>query len=118
MQTDHWYFSCTKSGIFLPMKLIYQGKTNRCHRTGIEFSEGFNITHTKNHWSNEDKVIEHLESIIFPFAKSKRAELDLEEEQKSMLIDENHCVSVFAPAKLTHVFQQLNLTINGVANHF
>ena len=47
-------FSCTKSGIFLPMQLIYQGKTNRCHPTGIEFPEGFNITHTKNHWSNED----------------------------------------------------------------
>ena len=60
--------------------------------------------------------------------------MDLEEEQKGMLIfdvlkvqctqlvfdliDENHCVSVFAPAKLTHVFQQLDLTINGVANHF
>ena len=34
-------FSCTKSGIFLPMQLIYQGKTNRCHPTGIEFPEGF-----------------------------------------------------------------------------
>ena len=45
-------FSCTKSGIFLPMQLIYQGNTNCCHPTGIEFPEGFNITHTKNHWSN------------------------------------------------------------------
>ena len=68
------------------MQLIYQGKTNRCQPTGIEFSEGFNITHTKNYWRNEDNVIEHLESIIFPFAKSKRAKLDLEEEQKFMLI--------------------------------
>ena len=76
-------FSCTKSEIFLPMQLINQGKTNRCHPTGIEFPEGFNITHTKNHWSNEDKVIEHLESIIFPFAKSKRADLHLEEEQNA-----------------------------------
>ena len=113
-------FSCTKSGIFLPMQLIYQGKTNRHHPTGIEFPEGFNITHTKNHWSNEDKVIEHLESIIFPFAKSNRAELDLEKEQKCMLIfdvfkaqctqrvfdliDENYCVTVFVPPNLTHVF--------------
>ena len=68
------------------MQLIYQGKTNRCHPAGIEFPEGFNITHAKNHWSNEAKVIEHLESIIFPFATSKRAKLDLEEEQKHMLI--------------------------------
>ena len=57
-------FSCTKSGIVLPMQLIYQGQTKRCHLTGIEFPEGFNITHVKIHWSNEDKVIKHLESII------------------------------------------------------
>ena len=127
-------FSCTKSGIFLPMQLIYRGKTNCCHPTGTEFLEGFNITHAKNHWSNEDKIIEHLESIIFPFAKSKRAELDLEEEQKCMLIfdvfkaqctqrvfdliDENHCVTVFVPANLTHLFQPLDLAINGVAKSF
>ena len=127
-------FSCTKSGIFLPMQLIYQGKTNHCHPIGTEFPKGFNITHTKNHWSNEDKVIEHLESIIFPFAKSNRAELDLEKEQKCMLIfdvfkaqctqrvfdliDENHCVTVFVPANLTHVFQPLDLAINGVAKSY
>ena len=79
-------FSCTKSGIFLPMQLIYRGKTNCCHPTGTEFLEGFNITHAKNHWSNEDKIIEHLESIIFPFAKSKRAELDLEEENANSFL--------------------------------
>ena len=53
--------SCTKSGIFLPMQLIYQGKTNRSHPTGIKFLEGSNIIHAKNHWTNEHKVIEHLE---------------------------------------------------------
>ena len=112
------------------MQLICQGKTNRCHPTDIEFPEGFNITHKKNHWSNEDKVIKHLESIIFSFAKSKRAELDLVEKQKYMLIfdvfkaqftqrvfdliNENHFVTVFVPANLTHVFQPLDLAINSV----
>ena len=116
------------------MQLIYQGKTNHCHPIGTEFPEGFNITHTKNHWSNEDKVIEHLESIIFPFAKSNRAELDLEKEQKCMLIfdvfkaqctqrvfdliDENHCVTVFVPENFTHAFQPLDLAINNVAKSF
>ena len=123
-------FSCVKSRIFLPMQLIYQGKTYCCHPTGIEFPEGFNIIHTKNHLSYEGKVIKHLQSIIFPFAKSKRAELDLEEEQKCMLIfvfkaqcnqrvfdlfDENHCVAAFIKTNLTHVFQPLDLAINGVA---
>ena len=43
------------------MQLIYQGKTNRSHPAGIEFLEGFDITHAKNHWTNDDKVIEHLQ---------------------------------------------------------
>ena len=34
------------------------------------------------------------------------------------LIDENHCVTVFVPANLTHVFQPLDLAINGVAKSF
>ena len=113
------------------MQLIQQSKTNPCHPTGIEFPEGFNSTHTKNHWSNEDKVIEHLESIIFSFAKSKRAELDLVEKEKYMLIfdvfkgqctqrvfhliNENHFVTAFVPANLTHVFQLLDWAINSVA---
>ena len=58
----------------------------------------------------------------------------LEEEQKCMLIfdvfkaqctqrvfdliDENHCVTVFVPANLTHVFQPLDLAINGAAKLF
>ena len=127
-------FSCTKSGLFLPMQLIYQGKTQRCHPTGIEFPEGFDVTHTENHWNNEEKVIEHFETVIFPFVESKRAELGLPEDQKALLIydvfkgqctqrvldliEENNCASVFVPPNLTHVSQPLDLTINGVAKAF
>ena len=60
-------FTCTKSGIFLPMQLIYEGKTIRCHPRDIDFPDGFNVTHTENHWSNKEKVIEHLEVIVFPY---------------------------------------------------
>ena len=116
------------------MQLIFQGKTNCYHPTGNEFHKGLNITHTKNHWSNENKVIEHLESIIFPFAKPNRAELDLEREQKCMLIfdvfkaqctqhvfdliDENYCVTVSVLVKITRVFQPLDLAINSVPKSF
>ena len=34
------------------------------------------------------------------------------------LIDENHCVTVFVSANLTHVFQPSDLAINGVAKSF
>ena len=75
-----------------------------------------------------------LNQLFLRFAKSKRTELYLEEEQKCMLIfdvfkarctqcvfdliDENYCVTVFVPANLTHVFQPLDLAINGAAKLF
>ena len=34
------------------------------------------------------------------------------------LIDENHCVTVLVPANLTHVFQPLDLAINGAVKSF
>ena len=76
----------TMSGFFLLVQLIYKGKTNRCVPKGIAFPEKFNLTFTPNHLSNEDKVIEHLEKIVFPFVSEKREELSLPGNQKAVLI--------------------------------
>jgi len=79
-------FAVTMTGQFLPMQLIYQGTTNRCLPKGVEFPDDWNVTYTKNHWSNEEKAIEHLEKVVFPYLKKQKAELKLTEEQKGMLI--------------------------------
>ena len=50
-------FTVSADGDFLPMQLIYAGKTARCHPNGINFPERFNITHTPNHWSCEMSAI-------------------------------------------------------------
>ena len=42
-------FTCTKSGLFLSMQLIYEGKTDRCHSRDTEFPDGFNVMHSENH---------------------------------------------------------------------
>ena len=47
-------FGIRLNGEFLPIQLIYQGKTERCHPK-FKFPEEFHVTHTKNHWSNEEK---------------------------------------------------------------
>ena len=83
-------FSCTKSGIFLPVQLVYQGETNRSHPTG---------TQSKNACS----------FLMFKAQCTQRI-FDL--------IDENHCVTAFVPANLIHLFQPLDLAINGVAKSF
>ena len=121
-------FTVTMSDLFLPMQLIYEGKTPRCLPQGISFPDNFNLTFTPNHWSNKDKVIEHLEKVVFPFIVEKRKELSLPDERKAILvfdvfkgqktervlhlIADNNCVCVFVPANM------LDLTVNGPAKQF
>ena len=45
-------FAVSATGEFLPMQLIYAGKTKRC-LPKIEFPRSFNVTYTENHWSNQ-----------------------------------------------------------------
>ena len=49
-------FSVTASGKFLPIHLIYQGKTDRCH-SKFKFPEEFHVTHTENHWSTKERQL-------------------------------------------------------------
>ena len=45
-------FACSMSGDFLPIQLVYQGKTIKC-LPKFQFPDGWNIIHTSNHWCNE-----------------------------------------------------------------
>ena len=127
-------FTVTMSGLFLPMQLIYEGKTPRCLPQGISFPDNFNLTFTPNHWSSEDKVMEPLEKVVFPFIVEKRKELSLPDGQKAILVVDvfkgqktervqhlianNNCVCVFVPANMANYFRPLDLTVNGPANQF
>ena len=65
-------FTVTKSGIFLPMQLIYEGKTDRCLPKDVTFPDGFDLTYTQNHWSNEEKALQHLTKVVFPYIEKKK----------------------------------------------
>lgn len=43
-------------GGFLPVQLIYKGKTSRCHPK-FNFPLEWDITHSPKHWSNENTMI-------------------------------------------------------------
>ena len=127
-------FTASATGTFIPMQLIYAGKTDRCHPQGIDFPEGFDVTHSENHWSNEQLACQHIKSIIIPFANKKKEELGLAEDQKVLLIfdvfrgqttdnylkllDENNFVYVFVPPNLTNHFQPLDSNVNSHAKTF
>ena len=122
------------AGDFLPMQLIYEGKTPRCLPKDVEFPKKFDMTFTPNHWSNEEKSKQLLDKVIFPYLRKKKHELVLSGDQKSLLIydvftgqttenieeciEENDCVIVYVSNNMTHYFQPLDLTVNPVAKHF
>ena len=52
---------------FLPPQLIYKGTTCRCLPT-VVFPDSWDITHTKNHWSNEKTMIQYVEKILLSYS--------------------------------------------------
>ena len=66
----------TLSGDFLPLQLIYAGKTTAC-LPNAKFPKDWLLSYTPNHWSNEDKTKEYIQSVIIPYVQRKRKELSL-----------------------------------------
>ena len=58
-------------GDFLPVQVIYTGKTTRCH-PHFEFPPGWHVTHSPNHWSTETTMLQYIEHIIEPYVRSVR----------------------------------------------
>ena len=73
-------------GDFLPVQVIYQGKTERCH-PNFEFPPEWDIIHSQKHWSNEATMIQYIEKIIVPYIQSTRAAL--EDDSPALVIMDN-----------------------------
>lgn len=52
-------------GDVLPVQLIYQGKTAAC-LLKVSFPHDWLLSYTPNHWSNDEKTREYIESVILP----------------------------------------------------
>lgn len=61
-------FCGTLSGDFLPIQLVYQGKTPRCH-PHYQFPGDWHITHSPKHWSTEETMKDYLHEILFPYVE-------------------------------------------------
>ena len=115
------------------MQIIYQGQTDRCHPK-FKFQEEFNITHSVDHWSNEEKTIELIEKVLLPYVKIKKEELDLRSTKKWLLIadvfkgqwkdkvksliEKHHGKMVPVPHNMTDYFQPLDVTVNPSCKSF
>ena len=126
-------FAVSSTGEFLPMQLIYGGKTKRS-LPRYEFPVSFSVRFTANHWSNTDKSLEFFDEIIFPYLEKKKEENGLPNEQHSLVIMDtfkgqdndilkefcstNRCELVIVPHNLTNKFQPLDLSVNKAAKAF
>ena len=79
-------FAATLDGQFLPMQLLYQGKTNRCHLK-FSFPCEFDVIHTPNHWPNKGTCIRFTESILNPYITRIRKEMDSPDQPALLIMD-------------------------------
>ena len=78
-------FSVTFSGVFLPMQLIYKGKTTQS-LPRYRFPEGFSLSVNEKHFSNSIESVKLLKEIIIPYVKKERESKGLSENQKALVI--------------------------------
>ena len=113
------------SGEFLPPQLIYHGKTTAC-LPRHQFPNDWLVTYTPNHWSNEDKIVEYIKSIILPYVESKYKELKLSFDQPALATfdvfkgqqrrNNIHVLSVLA--NCTDRLQPMDLSVNKSVKEF
>ena len=127
-------FVISLAGEFLPMQVIYQGKTKASLPRNFVFPKGFCFTQNPKHYSNEEETLKLIDSIINPYLVQTRLQLKLPPTQKAILIWDvfwgqttKRVLSKLAslnieivsvPANMTHFFQPLDLTVNGQAKKF
>ena len=78
-------FSITMENKFLPMQLIYKGKTSQS-LPKIQFPNGFSLRTNLKHYSNETESLKFLKEIILPCVKTERERLGLKHNQLSLYI--------------------------------
>ena len=126
-------FRVSMTGTFLPIQLIYEGKTPRC-LTRFDFLAEFNVNFSDNHWLNTEKSFELFEKVIFPYRKQAKASLKYPKEQMSLIVidtfkgqdndvildlcEKHMCQVVIVPHNLTKKFQPLNITVNKPTKSF
>jgi hypothetical protein len=74
-------------GTLLPLQLIFGGKTDRCHPliTDHVKQANFHVTHSPNHWSNQETMQQYIEKVIVPYHKQMIHKYQLPTNSKLIL---------------------------------
>lgn len=126
-------FGCSVTGDFLPIQIIYKGKTKKC-LPSFAFPPDWHVTFSHNHWSNECTMQDYINKVLLPYIKRKRIELKLSSDQRALvifdqfkgqctssileLLEENNISIVTVPANCTDRLQPLDVSVNKPAKNF
>ena len=126
-------FAISMRGDFLPMQLIYRGKTKKC-LPRFKFPEKFSLSYNETHYSNEKEACKFIEEILKPYIKQviERDNLPIDQtalvimdlfkgQVTPMILDlykESNIVVVLVPANMTNHLQPLDHTVNGYVKRF
>ena len=78
-------FSITLTVEFLPIQLIYGGKTNKSI-PAVSFPFDFVISANKKHYSNKREALNMLENVIISYVEKPRVSLNLHFDHPAFLI--------------------------------
>lgn len=119
-------------GDFLPVQVIYKGKTMRCH-PHFEFPPGWHVTHSPKHWSTETTMLQYIEHIIEPYVRTVRDMLytvttpgviimdnfkGQVTEKVSSLLEKHHLHVCLLPANTTDLQQPMDISVNKPVKSF
>ena len=93
----------TPTGHVLPPQVVYAGLTDKCHPC-FNFPPGWHITHTPNHWSNEETTLQYIQEVLIPYCQTQRAYHDLLPDHPALLADQGPTAKS-AKIKLPRNFQ-------------
>ena len=125
-------FSITLDKQFLPMQLIYKGKTNQS-LPKVNFPQEFSLSVNEKLYSSEKESLKFLEDVILPYIQNERQKLGSESQKALLIYDvyrgqttdrfldalkENNIVASKVPQNMTHLYQPLDLTVNKSAKDF
>ena len=123
-------FCGTMTGDFLPVQVIYKGKTPCCHPR-FAFPSGWHITHSPKNWSTEATMQEYVENIIVPYVEKARefhgedrAALVIMDNFKGQitesifsLLDSNNIHVCLLPSNTTDRLQPMDISVNKPAKY-
>ena len=124
-------FCGSATGDFLPIQLIYKGKTARCHPR-YKFPVDWNITHSPNHWSNENTMVQYVDSIILPYVNSVRQMIGADKtdlvimdnfkgqttDEITNYLEENNILVSYLPPITTDRLQPMDISVNKPAKEY